>query len=144
MLILLNALLCTKVIRDSDSNLISIIDMIENLNITKTDNNDNFQLQATFDFLAHWMITNQESKRIDQFKLFLEFPDKSEIELIAADMNFGDHTFLRSIIHINGMTIKGQGVYYFLVKLQDDKQYWQTVGKVPLVVSFIAPTQSSG
>jgi hypothetical protein len=128
------SVLCTRAITDRDSRNISIIEVLEQINIPA-------QLQfptvapIQSDFVSSWYRSNPNQAERGTCRVTVTSPTGHSIEAAQQSLDLTVYHRIRSIVRSAGIHIDAPGVYYFAVDLrQDGEQEWRSVARIPLHV----------
>ncbi|MEK7103001.1 MAG: hypothetical protein AAB870_01490 [Patescibacteria group bacterium] len=131
------SVLCQKSIIDRESNLLSIIDCLEEINFTTEKNIiDSVVIPIEFQIINFWIIDNNLSSLT--LKIDLLDPDKSIISNYENSfaINKGALRF-RSITKIQGITATKSGRYTFRISTKDnEKNLYNIMSELPLDIKI--------
>ncbi|MDP2656350.1 MAG: hypothetical protein Q8P11_02185 [bacterium] len=133
------SVLCQKTIIDGNSNLLSIIDCVEEINFTiKNATGDKIVIPIEFQIINFW--TTEKDDSILNLKIDLIDPDKNIINDLSStfDINKGAMRY-RSITKIQGMPITKTGRYTFRISTQsNEKDIYNVISELPLDIKINA------
>jgi len=133
---LINALLCSRVIRDVEKNTISIIEIVENITFDTNLKDKPLVINTDLDLFTHWSRDNDNSPVESVFKVFYKIPNGEQDLLKEIPLDLTKHFFYRAIIHLNNIKINGSGTYYFIIKIINEKDEWVEIKSIPFLVLF--------
>jgi len=126
------SVLCLKSIIDNESNNISLVDVIEKLEITGPSGEGLAPIQM--EVVTLWTRHDLSQPSRAGARLRLVGPDNNQIdEPISYDVDLTTFFRTRHRVRMGGLPIRGSGLYRFLVELEENGN-WREVAKVPLEV----------
>ena len=138
------SILCKKTVIDTDTNNLSIFDVLEEATFTPFDKEWNKEkdkpIMVPFDFelVSLWLIEkekklemlievcNPKGKRVKVFEKIIPFPQGK--------------TRMRTLIKIRKFKFRGPGNYLFSVKVKDGQRY-KLVAEIPLEIKVKLPSK---
>jgi len=136
------SVLCNKSIIDTDSNLISLIDCIEEINFSQdiSKNNeikDKLILPISLQIVNFWLIEKNDSNKLN-IKIEIIGPENTKIQEITGDFEIqNNYKRYRTRININGIHILGGGRYYLNVYFRTNKiKDFDKASELPLDVNL--------
>jgi hypothetical protein len=139
------SVLCQRSVVDQQSNNISLIDVFEQLQvdippkgISKTVSLKDMNIPIQYELVNLWSKTKEGIEEKENIRIVLYDPNGNEIKRIDKEFIIPkDKKRMREINKIQGITLRGSGVYNFVVsiKQQDNKTYKQAA-KLPLEVKI--------
>lgn len=143
------SVLCQKSVIDSETNLISLIDCLEEFNLTidinKSDNqipNKLPPLPINFQIVSYWLIDNTDKKL--KIKIELLDPDNKKINELNGNFELKEK-FLRYRTRINfqGLPVTKGGRYLFKIYRVEENEILKEVSELPLDVKIDYKMQST-
>lgn len=136
MIHLLNALLCSKVIRDAEKNTISIIEIVENITFDSGITDKQFITPIDLDLFTQWARENPEIPVESTFRINYLLPDGEISELKQIPINLSKYFFYRATLHLKNLKINGPGLYHFLIEIKTTNSEWQELQRIPFRVQL--------
>jgi len=145
--------LCRESVINSDDNNISLNAIFEELTVF-IDSKNNDQLTKTklikvpninYEIVSLWYKTEEKKDVNIEIEVTVVNPDGKEINKFVNKFNIKpEHKRFRSRLKINGITVQGNGDYWFIVKVREnDNEPFKKVAEVPLQVkNYIKNPQS--
>jgi len=141
---------CSSSAVDNETNLLSIFNILEEVNINLNSINnqpiDLAQKKAInfpFEIISVWGRLNEVNDINAEIKIILHDPDGIVMQELPYKLEIKSaHQRMRIRIKANGLTITKQGNYYFSIFIKE-KDSFEEVAKVPLVVKMALPTDLS-
>ncbi|OGY40898.1 MAG: hypothetical protein A2Y82_03445 [Candidatus Buchananbacteria bacterium RBG_13_36_9] len=135
------SVLCQKSVIDSETNLISLMDCLEEFNLTidinKGDNQipNKLTLPINFQIVSYWLIDNIDKKL--KIKIVLLDPDNKKINELNGDFELKEK-FLRyrTRINIQGLPVTKGGRYLFKIYRIEENEILKEVSELPLDVKI--------
>lgn len=132
---LINAVLCSKVIRDAENNSINLMGVLENITLTAKEFPEAVRIPAGFEIFTHWMRDDVQISCVGTFRLNYLLPNGDSHQLMEMGVDLSIHNFHRAIIKVEGIEFHGPGLYGFQIELKTDEGY-QPLYTIPLLVTF--------
>lgn len=133
-------ILCTKASIDSESNIISLFEVIEQLNvggIPEEERDQQALVPAKLNLASLWMRSDSEISEHPHIQFSLLQPDESILEGGQIDVNLDDGIRGRTIFRMNSIPIRGEGIYYFIIELSSEESSGrEEVKRLPLEIRF--------
>lgn len=132
--------LCTKASIDKTSNIVSLLEVVEQMNVggIPEDKRDDVGVAPTrLELVSLWMRSDLDvpERKLMRFKLLQ--PDDSIVEGGQFEVNLTEESRLRMVVKLNNFPIKGEGIYYFITEFMPEEDgNWEEVSRLPLVVRF--------
>ena len=128
------SVLCSRSVIDRDSNNISLVEVIEQLQVTGSSAG---VLPISLELVTLWSRSHPERAAKGLARLAVIAPDGSKSEPAEYQVNLTSHQRLRGRARIQGLPIRGAGRYQFDVhiKVEGDED-WRKVASIPLDLSI--------
>ncbi len=133
--------LCTKAIYDSETNNVSLIEVLEQINLPR-DISFPVQVGIKLDLVAVWMRSpiNKPTKGTARVTLLTPSKEKSKPVELPIDLSHSERH--RSRFRFLGVPIKEPGYHYFLVEYREQgKSRWEQATKVPLSIRLMEKSE---
>lgn len=137
------SLACNKSIIDPTTNNTTIVDVVEQINIPPGSPVPTF-VPMQIDFVSVWYRSDAGAGERGTGRLTIACPDGDRTQQIqfAVDLSLFYRT--RTIVRSSGLSLRGPGIYNFVVELsQDGENTWTPTAEVPLTVAEIAQTTAT-
>ena len=134
------SILCKSSSIDQETNLVTLRDCIEQLDITISKNAHQVKTLVPIEFeLVHLWSGNQSSE-IKKFKVKIELydPKSKKINEFSAPFVYPENKKrMRTLMKIKGLPVTSMGIYIFRIKLKEEgqKQY-RKVAEIPLDITL--------
>lgn len=130
------SVLCERISTDKNTNLVSFLSCVENINVRK--------LPVNMRNLSLGMRWVKEGEKEELLKLSISLirPDATEELLFKGEQKIEKYGFRCNLI-LNGMPIKEIGTHTFKIQMYSDNK-WTTVQEIPLTVSVKTTTKTIG
>ena len=134
-------ILCTRVIEDSASKALSLIDILDNLRVVAAVPGP-VQVPTQLAFIASWRRSDLNVAEHLQARCVLEGPTGEPIAApMEYDVDLEKFPRLRVGTSIPGFTVNGSGGYRFIVQTRSNpSEEWAVAGEVLLTVQVVTPT----
>ena len=132
---LINAVLCSKVIRDAENNSINLMGVLENITLAAKEFPETITIPTSFEIFTHWMREDIQIPYEGSFRINYLMPGGESHQLIEMKIDLLTHSFHRAIIKIAGIKLHGPGLYGFQIEQKTDDGY-QALYTIPLLVTF--------
>jgi hypothetical protein len=132
--------LCSKSIIDSETNNVSIFNVIEQLNIEalaeKEDEKDQKKiLPIKCELVSLWIRENIDKPTKGKMEIDLLAPNGERIKGSVTDLDLSEYPRSRVRTDISGIPIKEGGYYWLVVLLQNEGETeWREVARLPIEV----------
>jgi len=127
---------CTHAVIDQESNLISLLDVIEQLNITGKPA-PNKVVGLTLDLTTLWVRENPETPEKGRARITLVSPSGAELKSMIIDVDLSAYERLRSRGRFVGIPAPEDGRYTFRVdSAPENSEAWIQVALIPLQIAF--------
>lgn len=132
------SVLCSQSITNSQTNNLSLIEILEQLTITGSPLSEEQEvtIPAFFDVVSLW-VREPRDQLADGFTriLFLSPANETLRDSGEHRIDLSEYQRARTIIRIQGFTIRGAGVYHLVVQMRDQEEMnWQSVARLPLEI----------
>lgn len=123
-------IICEKSLIDTDSNLISLINSLEtinvNLKVKKEDDKKNsiHSVAMNYEIVSYWFRDKELVSKDYNIKMDLISPDGKTLNTFNQIMNFPEKiSRLRSRMQVSGLTVNKSGTYYIVTSYLEDNNY---------------------
>ncbi len=132
------SVLCSRSIIDSETNNVSIQDVVEQITINAEPAENGF-LPFPFELITLWgrKESDNPSKGIERIT-FVTPSGKSEV-VSEAEIDLSNTERHRHRVKFPGLPVSEAGKYYFKVAVKNGNSEWQQVSAVPIKVIFQPP-----
>jgi len=136
------SIIASRTIIDKESNMLSILDCIEQINVSSKDNTIDKKviknIPAKFEIISFWIDEEISKERQGKFMIELYDPNINKInEFQSTFVMPKKMKRIRTIITFEGLPITTAGEYLFKIKLKNDKkESYKQVSELPLEVLF--------
>lgn len=135
------AILCEKTLTDQESNQLSLIEILEKIEIPKFEEKD-FPVfyQSGFDLVTYWKESeNDEHEDIEEFRIVIDSPVGETLLENEYPLRYeGGETRIVSKFHFPGLPISGEGTYLFKIEIPTKTgDEWEEVSRIALEVNYI-------
>jgi|SRR3989344_7002205 len=146
------SVLCKKSSINQDDNLISMDDVLEEINVTFTKNNDvakypyKLNVPMNYEIVSFWFKGKKEELAKAQIEYSLISPDGNELFNKIQDIEIPINIRrFRSRMKISGLPVTMSGDYIFRVKLKEDREKsFKLYSELPLEVKIQIASSKSG
>ncbi|MCF7795284.1 hypothetical protein K9M50_02920 [Patescibacteria group bacterium] len=134
-------ILCEKSIIDSQTNLLSLLNCVEEINLamkeSKFQENNNRLIPVNLELISLWSIDDYTKENINEIKIELKNPQNIIIgnENLLLKAKKGKKR-LRNKININEIPVNKEGRYIFKI-LQKRNNKYITVSEIPLDITIL-------
>jgi hypothetical protein len=125
--------ICSDVVIDRDTNNVSIINVLEQLNIPEEAIQDE-GLPIGIEIVSLWIRKNLNKPSKGFSRLSLLAPNNEVIKSVESEIDLTKYERLRARGIFQGFPFKGDGVYKFLVEYKSHGEKWSKVASIPLKV----------
>ena len=134
--------LCRKASIDRESNVVSLLEVIESIQITApTASNPPLAVPIQLEIVTLWARSDPGRPERASARFSLHFPDGTQVEGSRSEVNLMDWQRLRTVIQMQGFPVKGPGIHHIVIQSrQDDGSAWTEVAKIPIEIAIIAAT----
>jgi hypothetical protein len=130
---------CSRAVVDSESNNISLQDVIEQIEI-HGEPIPNGVLPIVLDVATLWTRSSPDEPSSGHTRLTFLSPSGEALSTLEADLDLSKHERHRSRMRFQGLTLRESGRHYFRVELRgEDETEWHQVAAVPLEIAFKPP-----
>ena len=128
---------CMHAVIDQESNLVSLLDVIEQLNIPGKPAPDK-AVGLTLDLTTLWVRENPGTPEKGRARITLVSPSGAELKSIIMDVDLSAHERLRSRGRFVGIPAPEDGRYTFRVdSARENSEDWIQVALIPLQIAFV-------
>lgn len=133
------SVLCARSIIDSETNNVSIQDVVEQITINAEPAENGF-LPFPLELITLWgrKESNNPTKGIERVT-FVTPSGKSQV-VSEAEIDLSNAERHRHRVKFQGLPISESGKYYFKVEFKNNNNEWQQVSAIPLKVIFQLPS----
>lgn len=140
------SVLCSKSITDAATNQISLIETIEKItaHMPIPPEGEGVTASLPMHLVSLWIRSELDTPEEGISRIMIEGPGGYLSAAQEVAINLKDNFRVRNLIQMDGIPIRGPGVYNFLIQLRDEADLeagWVTCAKIPLEVEFNEPTQ---
>ena len=131
------SVLCSSSVTDQDTNLVSMFNIIEQLNIQGEPKSDG-RLGLGLELVSLWSRSDEDVPNEAISRLSVYSPSEEIVLHHEQKVDLMDHERMRVRTFIQGLTISEPGRYKFIIELEsDDENDWREVASIPLKVEFV-------
>ena len=136
------AIICQSSAVDQETNNVSLFNLLEQVHVpeppTGGEANEPFPVAPiSFSIVALLSRTNLSMGESGKGRIRIEFPSDAAPDLLPDfeyDLEVALHHRIR--FHFQGMPIKGEGIYRFLIEEEAASGQWTQLFEAPLIVSY--------
>jgi hypothetical protein len=133
------SVLCREAVIDSESNMISIHNILEQL-VVYSNIQENIKLPIQFEIISDWTRSDLDLPEKGKVRAFFCRADNDCKQIVEMDIDLSNVIFYRTRIKSLGLELKGAGKYKFIIELQNsNSNEWTKVATLPFLVSFENP-----
>jgi hypothetical protein len=132
------SLLCSNAITDSDSNNISIHNILEQLTI-HSHPKPKGNLSIRFEIVSLWIREDADNPCTGTSRVTFLSPSGKNLGTIELKIDLSIAERSRNRIKVDGIQLEEQGRYIYLVELKNSDGEWESVAEIPLTVKFSPP-----
>lgn len=130
------SVLCSTAIIDRDTNLVSLINILEEITVNDEPKAGGV-LPIALDILSLWTRSNPGEPCRGRSRITLIGPDEKATNQIETEIDLTTHERLRARGHFEGLPASEPGINFFQVELQTEgREDWETVARIPLKIIF--------
>jgi len=134
---------CMHAVIDQESNLVSLLDVIEQINIPGKPAPDK-TVGLTLDLTTLWVRENPETPEKGRARITLVSPSGAELKSIIMDVDLSAHERLRSRGRFVGIPAPEDGRYTFRVdSAPENSEEWIQVALIPLQIALVEEKHSA-
>jgi hypothetical protein len=128
--------LCQRSLIDRNSNNVTLIEIIEQLNITGRE--DPIVVQMPMELVSLWTRRDPETRARGRYRIsFIEPDNAMTLEPYVADIDLTNHSRFRTRARMGGFPIRRAGRHKFRVDLQvEGEEEWRQIVEVPVQVNI--------
>ena len=136
------SVLCSKFILDKESNNLSLINVLEQINIKK-----GVELPVVipieFHLVTLWMRESMNDPAKGQARILLKTPSDETLEALKYEIDLETSERRRINLTMHGLPVSEVGYYYFQVKYRlPSSTRWKTVAQIPLKITYLDDSKS--
>jgi len=133
------SVLCETSLLDQDSNLISLINVLEEITIPE-EPAEGKALPIVVNLVSTWIRSDLNTPGKGQSRINFVSPSGNTLQSLANDVDLTNHERLRAKGQFRGLQAPEAGQYHFYIEFrEDDHQEWSKVASVPFKVNFRPP-----
>jgi hypothetical protein len=141
------SVICAKTITDSETHLVSLFDVIEGVSVVlkkPLSIEEKTLVQMKFDLVSAWYKEGEDGVNSAQCFLVLVGPTGEELAKSEFSVDCSERNRARTVAHIEGLPIGGQGVHWMIVKVSVGSNGEQTeIARLPIEVSITVKCDES-
>jgi len=138
------SVLSEKAVIDSESNLVSLFDILEQIKLSgpgpqKFKKGDSVLLPLRFTLTTLWVRSDSKKSEKVKTRIKIVAPDKKNLATQELEIDLIKNKRGRGIINSKEFLFKGPGIYQFKVDLEvkrGKKKIWKNVASIPLEVAI--------
>jgi len=128
--------LCTKSIYDSETNNVSFIEVLEQINLQR-DVSFPINIGIQLDLVSLWVRSPHDEPTQGTARVTFITPSKERSDLLELPIDLTKSERHRTRFRFLGLPIKELGYHYFLVQYREEgKSRWRQAAKVPLSIKL--------
>ncbi len=128
--------LCTRSIYDSESNNVSLIEVLEQINLP-SDASFPAHIGIQLDLVSLWIRSTHNEPTKGLARVTFVTPSKEKLDPIELPIDLTKSERHRTRFRFVGLPIKEPGYHYFLVRYSEEgKSKWKQAAKVPLSIKL--------
>ena len=130
--------LCSKTTIDQRSNNISLLEVIEQLNVEKGPPDQDITVPVSWELAILSTRTDPRSPEQQVGRVTIQMPSGRSVEVAQIEIKMtGDHRRIRNTIQSNALPLHGPGIYEFVLEYKEPTgPEWREVGRFPLEITF--------
>ena len=134
---------CIHAVVDQESNLLSLLDVIEQINIPGTPA-PNKAIGLTLDLTSLWVREDPDAPEQGHARVRFVSPSGNELKSIQTNVDLSEHERLRSRGRFVGLPAPEAGRFTFRVDLANEgTEEWNEVASIPIRIVFIEQAEPS-
>lgn len=131
------------VVVDHDTNNISIFNILEEISVPE-DAIKNEAIGVLVEIVTLWVRSDLSKPEKGTSRIRLLAPNGEVLETAESEVDLATYERLRSRGLFQGLPYQGEGVYRFVLELQeDDKSGWKQVASIPLKVTMVKKAEQA-
>ena len=133
------SVLCSRALTDRDSNNVSLVEVIEEiqLRVEKNATKDKIAVPFPIHWVTLWARMEADKPSCVHAKDMVIDPSGEIILVKEYDVDLSEHKRYRFIRNLQGLPVPSSGQYRFHTQLLDEKSHaWEDVSDVPLEVTI--------
>lgn len=129
------SVVCNSSSIDQETNTISIFNVLEQLGVFTTDTSDTISLPIHLEIFSLWVRVDETVPGQGRMRVFFCDPFENYQKKAELDIDLKEAIFFRSRIRVEGLDLKGDGKYKFVVELQQKgEESWKKVASLPILI----------
>ncbi|MEA3336482.1 MAG: hypothetical protein U9R25_11265 [Chloroflexota bacterium] len=130
------SVLCRLAITDQDTNTISLISAVEQLNVQDVPKSEGI-IKAPFTLVSLFERADASKPSLGMYRITVKKPSSEPLVSEVFPIDLTDHQRTRLKVEFEGLPAEEEGRFFFLVDLKPEADAnWQPVAKIPLTVIF--------
>ena len=134
------SILCSRAVIDTETNNVSIQDVVEQITINAEPKKDGF-LPFPLELITLWGRKEVNKPTTGVERVTFITPSGTSKIVSEADINLSTVERFRHRVKFPGLSISEAGKYYFKIELKNGNNKWQEVSAVPLKIIFSPLTE---
>jgi hypothetical protein len=131
------SVLCSKSVIDKESNNLSLIDTLEQVNLLGVEVGKAALIPLKAELVSLWTRDDFDVPQAGKGRTLVKTPHDEELGRIEFDVNLTENIRLRTRNQMVGIPVKEAGVQFFVIEIQQqDTEDWAEVARIPLDVRF--------
>jgi hypothetical protein len=127
---------CIHAVVDQESNLVSLLDVIEQINIPEKPS-PNKAIGLTLDLTSLWVREDPQAPEQGHAKITFITPSGNELKSLPMNIDLSEHERLRTRGRFVGLPAPENGRYTFRVELAiESTEEWNVVASIPIRIMF--------
>ena len=135
------SVLCTKASTDSESNNISLFDVVESISFGPSNvppEGESIAFAIELQLVSLWTRSDPEREEAVSVRSLFVHPDETEMGRLEQEVNLANTLRGRTIAKLTSLIMRGPGIYVFRVQRRDTGAGdWDTVAEIPLEIRFL-------
>ncbi len=133
------SIICNKSVIDSESNTISLFDVMEQININiagpkPPEEGKKILFPIQFEIVSLWTRENIEDPVKAEGRAKFIGPSEKGLGLMSFDIDLSGFVRTRTRQKVSGFPFEGSGLYYFKIECKREGGDWEQVADLPLQV----------
>jgi len=129
------SVLCSRSVIDSETNNVSIQDVIEQITINAEPTENGF-LPFPLELITLWGRENLKKPANGTERVSFVTPSGKSTQISEAKIDLSKVERHRQRVRLQGLPISESGKYYFRVELLEDSDQYHDVAAIPLIIEF--------
>lgn len=132
-------ILCTKALVEEKTNNVSLIEIIEQLEVLGVPNETRAILPIQLVLVTLWSRSDLDRAEFATGKFEFLAPSGEVLGGGEYDINLRDYRRSRNLANMNSLPLQGPGIYKFVIRIREDENNtWTEVASLPLEVLYSA------